>query len=66
MACRLASIPGFGAVSTAELAGEIGTLERFRGEASLALYLGMAPLDRSSGKSRGSKPPRHVNIFRSA
>ncbi len=61
MACRLASIPGYGAVCTAELAGEIGTLERFRGEASLALYLGMAPLDRSSGKSRGSKPPRHVN-----
>jgi transposase len=61
MACQLASIPGFGAVCTAELAGEIGTLERFRGEASLALYLGMAPLDRSSGKSRGSKPPRHVN-----
>jgi transposase len=61
MACQLASIPGFGAVCTAELAGEIGTLERFRGEASLALYLGMATLDNSSGKSRGSKPPRHVN-----
>ena len=33
----------YSAVSTAELAGEIGTIERFRGEASLALYLGMAP-----------------------
>jgi transposase len=61
MACRLASIPGCGAVCSAELAGEIGTLERFRGEASLALYLGMATLDNSSGKSRRSKPPRHVN-----
>ncbi len=61
IAGQLASIPGYGAVCTAELAGEIGTLERFRNEASLALYLGMAPLDRSSGKSRGSKPPRHVN-----
>jgi transposase len=58
---RLASIPGFGAICSAELAGEIGTLERFRGEASLALYLGMATLDNSSGKSRRSKPPRHVN-----
>ncbi len=26
-----------------------------------ACYLGMANLDRSSGTSRGSKPPRHVN-----
>ena len=61
IAGRLASIPGFGAICSAELAGEIGTLERFRGEASLALYLGMATLDNSSGKSRRSKPPRHVN-----
>ncbi|MCP4209625.1 MAG: IS110 family transposase [Shimia sp.] len=61
MAGQLASIPGYGAVCSAELAGEIGTLERFRSEASLALYLGMATLDNSSGKSRGSKPPRHVN-----
>jgi transposase len=62
MAGQLASIPGYGAVCSAELAGEIGTLERFRGEASLALYLGMATLDNSSGKFRGSKPPRHVNV----
>jgi transposase len=61
IAGQLASIPGYGSVCSAELAGEIGTLERFRGEASLALYLGMATLDNSSGKSRGSKPPRHVN-----
>ena len=61
IACQLASIPGFGAVCTAELAGEIGTVDRFRGEASLALYLGMATLDNSSGKFRGSKAPKHVN-----
>ncbi len=42
IAGRLASIPGYGAISSAELAGEIGTIERFRSEASLALYLGMA------------------------
>ncbi|HJO97240.1 MAG: IS110 family transposase [Paracoccaceae bacterium] len=61
IACRFASIPGYGSICSAELAGEIGTVKRFRHEASLALYLGMATLDRSSGKSRGSKPPRHVN-----
>ena len=44
-----------------ELDGEIGTIERFRSEASLALYLGMARLDNSSGKYRGSKEPKHVN-----
>ena len=61
IASQLASIPGYGAICTAELAGEIGTIERFRGEASLALYLGMATLDNSSGKYRGSKAPKHVN-----
>jgi len=61
IACQLASIPGYGSVCSAELAGEIGTIARFRSEASLALYLGMAPLDNSSGKYRGSKAPKHVN-----
>jgi len=62
IACHLASIPGFGAVCGAALAGEIGTIARFQSEASLALYLGMATLDNSSGKYRGSKKPRHVNV----
>lgn len=57
----LRTIPGFGLVSSAEIAGEIGSLMRFRNEASLALYLGMATLDNSSGRRKGSKPPRHVN-----
>ena len=61
LARRIDTIPGFGSTSSGELAGEIGTLERFRGEASLAVYLGMATLDDSSGKQRGSKPPRQVN-----
>jgi len=55
------SIPGFGQTSSAELAGEIGTMDRFESEASLALYLGMCPLDNQSGKYKGSKAPRHVN-----
>jgi transposase len=61
MARLLATIPGFGLISTAELAGEIGHESRFDNEASLALYLGMAVLDNSSGEHRGSKIPRQVN-----
>ena len=62
MACHIDTIPGFGRVCSAELAGEIGSLQRFSGESSLALYVGMAPLNNSSGARSGSKPPRHVNV----
>ncbi len=55
------SLPGFGLICSAELAGEIGTLERFANDGSLAVYLGMANLDNSSGTLRSSKKPRHVN-----
>ncbi len=61
MARCLRSMPGFGPVCSAELAGEIGSVERFRNEGSLGLYLGMSNLDRSSGTHRGSKAPKHVN-----
>ena len=61
MAQRIGSIPGFGVISCAELAGEIGTLERFAGEASLAMYLGMATLDNSSSSTEGTRRTRHVN-----
>ena len=61
LARRLRSIPGFGTISAAELAGEIGTLERFPSEASLALYLGMCPLDKQSGQTHGTRSPRQVN-----
>lgn len=61
IASTLATLPGFGPVCTAELAGEIGHEARFSKEASLALYLGMATLDNSSGEYRGTKIPRHVN-----
>ncbi|MDN5939683.1 MAG: transposase, partial [Salinisphaera sp.] len=47
IAKRLRTIPGFGPTSSAELSGEIGALTRFTSEAGLAVYLGMAPLDRS-------------------
>jgi hypothetical protein len=61
MAQRIDSIPGFATVCASELAGELGTIERFAKESSLALYLGMANLDNSSGTKRGSKSPKHVN-----
>jgi transposase len=57
----LRSIPGFGAVCTSELAGEIGTIERFASEEGFSLYLGMSTLDNSSGKYHGTKAPKHVN-----
>jgi transposase len=61
VASILASIPGFGRICSAALAGEIGTIERFRSDASLGLYVGMSNLDNSSGKAKGSKAPKHVN-----
>lgn len=61
MACRLRSIPGFGAIGTAELSGEIGSLQRFDGEASLALYLGMAPLDHSSGLKHHARRSKSIS-----
>lgn len=61
LAEAIGSIPGFGVVCTAELVAEIGTMERFSSERSLALYLGMAPLDKSSGKCQGTKTATQVN-----
>lgn len=51
LAQSIGSIPGFGKTSMAELAGEIGTLERFNDEAGLAMYLGMAVLDNTRAKA---------------
>jgi transposase len=61
MARRLSTITGYGKTSVAELTGEIGTLDRFNSEASLALYLGMCPLENQSGQFHGTKSPRQVN-----
>ena len=57
----LSSIPGFGDTSAAELAGETGTVARFELEAGLALYIGIAILDNSSGKMSGARAPRQAN-----
>ena len=61
IATRIRTIVGFGPICSATLAGEIGTVERFGGEASLALYTGMTRLDNSSGKHVGTKNTRQVN-----
>ncbi len=61
IATLLKSIHGFGKTTCAELAGEVGTIDRFASESSLALYLGMAPLDNASGNYRGTKTPKQVN-----
>ena len=61
MARRIHTIPGFGTICSSELAGEIGTLDRFEKEASLALYLGMTVLEKSSGKQQSTQPTRQIN-----
>jgi len=61
IAQRLLTMPGMGSVCASELAGEIGNIARFKSEASLAVYLGVAPVDRSSGKRVGAKLPRQIN-----
>ncbi len=58
---HIKSIPGFGLVCSAELAGEIGTLERFPKQSSFSIYIGMSPLDNQSGAYRGTTSPKHVN-----
>jgi transposase len=61
LAGRIDSIPGFGPITRAELAGEIGTLARFPTEAILALYVGMACLSQQSGQHSRGRAPRQVN-----
>ncbi len=57
----LLSMPGFGVTCVGEIAGEIGSISRFASEGSLAMYLGMAPLNNESGAYLGSKTPRQIN-----
>ena len=61
----LLSIPGFGPVCTSELAGEIGTVQRFGKEGGLALYLGMSTLDNSSATiTAPSNPNTSTHVLR--
>ena len=61
LATRIESITGYGLVCATELAGEIGSIQRFSSESALARYIGMAPLDDSSGTRTGTKGGKQVN-----
>lgn len=61
LATTISSITGFGTVCATELAGEIGTMDRFATESALARYIGMAPLDNSSGLYTGAKGGKQIN-----
>ena len=65
------SLPGMGAVLTAELIAEAGNLQRFRSADALAAAAGLAPVLRQSGKVRFLKRPTGGNktlkrVFQSA
>jgi len=61
LATTIDSVTGFGLVCSTELAGEIGAIERFSSESALARYIGMAPLDNSSGVYSGTKGGKQTN-----
>lgn len=61
VASKIFTIPGFGVTCSGELGGEIGEISRFKGEASLALYIGVGVLTKQSGTYDGTKCPRSVN-----
>lgn len=56
-AALVLSLPGMGAVLTAELIAEAGTLSRFRSADALAAAAGVAPVLRQSGRVRFLRRP---------
>ena len=60
-AALIRSLPGMGAVLTAEFIAEAGNLNRFRSADALASAAGMAPVLRQSGKSRCLRRPNGGN-----
>jgi transposase len=60
-AALMRSLPGMGAVLTAELIAEAGTLSRFRSADALASAAGMALVLRQSGKTRFLRRPTGGN-----
>lgn len=60
-AALIRSLPGMGAVLTAELIAEAGTLTRFRSPDALASAAGIAPVLRQSGKTRFLRRPTGGN-----
>jgi len=60
-AALIRSLPGIGAVLTAELIAEAGNLSRFRSADALASAAGMAPVLRQSGRTRFLRRPMAGN-----
>lgn len=60
-AALIRSLPGMGAVLTAELIAEAGSLSRFRSADALASAAGMAPVLRQSGRVRFLRRPAGGN-----
>ena len=60
-AAFIRSLPGMGAVLTAELIAEAGSLSRFRSADALAAAAGIAPVLRQSGKVRFLRRPSGGN-----
>src|SRR5438477_6204553 len=52
MAPALLELPGCAGITAAKLLAEIGPIERFRSDAQLARYGGVAPLQASSGRTQ--------------
>ena len=57
----LKSLPGAGNILTAQLLGEIGSIDRFESSDALALYCGVAPIPHSSGTWQTDKNTKRVN-----
>jgi transposase len=60
-AALIRSLPGMGAVLTAELIAEAGNLSRFRSADALASAAGMAPVLKQSGRTRFLRRPSGGN-----
>ncbi len=60
-AALIRSLPGMGAVLTAELIAQAGNLSRFRSADALASAAGMAPVLRQSGRTRFLRRPNGGN-----
>jgi transposase len=60
-AALIRSLPGMGAVLTAELIAEAGSLSRFRSADALAAAAGIAPVLRQSGRTRFLRRPTGGN-----
>ena len=58
-AALIRSLPGMGAVLTAEFIASVGPIERFRSADALACAAGLAPVIRQSGKTRAWRRALH-------